>query len=503
MGRTSQRRVSAPGTHPEGWVPQMGLFQQPSEARSGSPSKRIHRLDTSYHLVHDSSRRDCGQEKVGANDERASQGIMSGSQVNRQPGFTEPRGRRWIVVGSTFVTLGAAYGIWYSYAVFLVAFLRDFGWSRSVIAGAFSVFVMVHGIMGAINGWMAGWIGPKRLIIIGGCLLGFGLLLTAQTVAWWHLYLAFGVVVAVGVATAGWLPSVILVRGWFPDRIGTALGVASAGIGIGIAGLVPLTQYLIERVGWRWACRILAALVVALIVPATTFLVRDPPSLTAREGVSKMARRRAFSDGDAYWTLASAIKDWHFWGLAAVFFSGNVATQMLLVHQVAYLVDHGVSALVAASVGGLVGLVSIPGKMGWGAFSDRTNREVAYGLAFACLVTSMGALVLAGRNPTSLLPYAYAVLLGLGYAATAPLTPAAASDLFSGPRFSTIFGTLHISNSAGAAAGAWIAGWVHDVTGGYSAALWVAFGTAVFSATLLWIVAPRHPHPPPTGERRE
>ncbi len=413
--------------------------------------------------------------------------------------FSEPRERRWIVIASTFVTLGAAYGIWYGYAVFLVAFLRDFGWSRSVVAGGFSVFVIVHGAIGPINGWMAGQIGPRRLITIGGCLLGAGLLLTAETSAWWHLYLAFGVIVAVGVGTAGWVPSVILVRGWFPDRIGTALGVASAGIGIGIAGLVPLTQYLIEQVGWRWACRILAGLVLVWIVPATTFLVRDPPSPAGPEGSSKRGRSLPFSGGDAYWTLASAVKDWHFWGLAAVCFSGNVATQMLLVHQVAYLVDHGVPALVAASVGGLVGLASIPGKMGWGAFSDRTTREVAYALAFGCLVTSIGALVLAGRHPTSLLPYAYAVLLGLGYAATAPLTPAAANDLFSGPRFSTIFGTLQVSNSAGGAAGAWIAGRVYDMTGGYAAALWVAVGMAVFSATLLWIVAPRHPHPPPSG----
>jgi hypothetical protein len=45
----------------------------------------------------------------------------------------------WRVVATTFVTLGLAYGFWYSYSVFLVAFLREFGWSRSVVAGAFSL----------------------------------------------------------------------------------------------------------------------------------------------------------------------------------------------------------------------------------------------------------------------------------------------------------------------------------------------------------------------------
>ena len=201
--------------------------------------------------------------------------------------------------------------------------------------------------------------------------------------------------------------------------------------------------------------------------------------------------------GAVYWTLASAVRDWHFWGLALVFCSGNIATQMLLVHQVAFLVDHGMAPLAAAGIGGLVGLVSIPGKIGWGVFSDRTNREAAYTLAFACVAASVGALVLAGRSPASALPYAYGLLIGLGYAATAPLTPAAASDIFGGPRFSVIFGTLHVSNAIGASSGSWIAGRIFDGTGSYDLALALAFAMAVVSAGLLWLVAPRRPPSPP------
>jgi MFS family permease len=408
-----------------------------------------------------------------------------------RPDPQEGRRRGWIVVATTFVSLGLVYGIWYSYSVFLVAFLREFGWSRSLVAGAFSLFVLVHGCFSPISGWLGGRVGPRRLILAGGCALGGGLILTAQATRWWHLYLSFGVLTAAGVGASGWVASVVLVRGWFPDRIGTALGVASAGIGVGIFGLIPLAQFLINGVGWRWAYRILAGLIVAWILPAASLLVRDPPAgAGGRPG-------RTSVDGGMSWTLALAVRDWHFWGLAAVFYLGNVGTQMLLVHQVAYLVDHGVSLAAAAAVGGLVGLVSIPGKMGWGLLSDRTNRELAYTLAFACLVVSLGVLVLAGRYPASGLAYLYAVLVALGYSATAPLTPAAASDLFSGPRFSTIFGTLHLGNSLGAATGPWVAGKIFDATGSYAAALWLALVTAIASAALLWVVAPRRPHLPP------
>ena len=126
-----------------------------------------------------------------------------------------------------------------------------------------------------------------------------------------------------------------------------------------------------------------------------------------------------------------------------MFVAGSFATQTLLVHQVAYLVDHGVPALAAASVVGVVGLASVAGKTGWGVLSDRFGRELAYTLAFACVLASVGALAVAGAWPSPVLPYVYAVLIGLGYAATAPLTPAVASDLFGGPRFPRIFGVLH------------------------------------------------------------
>ncbi len=399
--------------------------------------------------------------------------------------------RGWIVVAGTFVNLAMVYGIWYSYSVLLVAILREFGWTRSTIAGAFSVFVIVHGLFSPFNGWLVGRVGPRRVILAGGCLMGLGVLLTAEATAWWHLYLTFGGVAAIGVASAGWVPSIVLVRKWFPDRVGTALGVASAGIGIGIGVLVPLTQMLVDLVGWRWAYRTLAVVTTGWVVPATLFLLRDPPSDADWGGKSGGA------PAGIYWTLSTAVRDWHFWGLAIVFGSGNVATQMLLVHQVAFLVDHGVAALVAASIAGLVGLVSILGKVTWGTLSDRTNRELAYSIAFACVIMSIGALVLAGRHPGSALPYLYAVFIGLGYAATAPLTPAAASDLFGGPKFSTIFGTLHLSNAIGASAGAWAAGRIFDVTGSYAGALALALAAALLSVGLMWVVAPRRPHPPP------
>mgnify|MGYP005814811681 CR=1 FL=1 len=128
------------------------------------------------------------------------------------------------------MTMTLLYGLWYSYSVFLVALLEEFGWSRSVTAGAFSIFALVHAGVGPFFGPIAERFGPRRVILFGGCVLALGLLLAGQTSQPWHLYLAFGFIAAVGIGFSGYVPLVILVRGWFPTRIGTAARLATAGI---------------------------------------------------------------------------------------------------------------------------------------------------------------------------------------------------------------------------------------------------------------------------------
>ena len=409
--------------------------------------------------------------------------------------MSQKSGRGWVILATSFITLAVIYGVWYSYSVFLVALIREFGWSRSLVSGAFAVFSLIHGGLGPPVGWLLRRAGPRRVILAGVGVMALGLCLTAQTTAWWHLYLAFGVVTALGVSLNGWVPQVILVQAWFPDRVGSAMGIASAGIGVGIFGFVPLVQLLINWCGWRWTLGALAAVAVAWGLPSTLWLVRDPPAFARASSGTRGAPAPA--ESKAHWTLAAALRSWRFWGLASVFFMANFVTQMLMIHQVAYLVDHGMPPMMAAMVGGAVGLVSIGAKLGWGVLSDRTSRELTYTLAAGCIVASIGFLALAGRHPASALPFVYAALAAFGYGVLSPVFPAAAADLFSGPGFSTIYGALYTMICLALASGPWIAGQVFDLTGSYAAALWIGLAMAVISPAVLWVVAPRRPNPTP------
>jgi MFS family permease len=175
-----------------------------------------------------------------------------------------------------------------------------------------------------------------------------------------------------------------------------------------------------------------------------------------------------------------------FWLMVVTFFCGSVCSQTLHVHQVAFLVDHGIRAMVAASVVGVVGVASIFGKTGGGWLSDRVEREIVYIGGIAILVSAVGALLLVGQTVTVWGAYAYAVMLGLGYAVTAALTPAMVSDRFHGRHFGAIMGVGLFGSATGSAVGPWMSGYLHDLTGSYTAPFAIAAASGILAGAAGW-----------------
>ena len=397
---------------------------------------------------------------------------------------------RALSLAITAVTLALAYGIWYSYSVILVALLQEYGWSRSVLAGAFSVFTLVHGSANPLIGALCDRLRPLVLMAVGGAALGVALFLDSFIASPWHLYAAFGFVTAITVAAAGWVPSLVQVQRDFQDKLGFAVGLLSSGVGIGMTFVVPLTQFLIDAYGWRTAFRVLAAICALWIVPSSLYLLRvrnrgqSPINLAHTDAAPDPRARTRKPLYNA--TLKEAWRHEPFWLMLGAFFFGNVCSQTLHVHQVAYLVDNGVSTTMAASVVGLVGASSIVGKIGGGWLADRLERELVYICGIAIMLAAVAALAMIGPQPPAWAIYGYAVLLGVGYSATAAITPSMISDRFGGPNFGSIIGALLIGSSAGSAVGPWMAGFIFDHTGSYMLAFAIAATTGIVTAAAGW-----------------
>src|SRR2546422_601381 len=84
---------------------------------------------------------------------------------------TSSRSRRpWLVVGTVWVTLAIASGLYFSFPVFFVALLEEFGWSRGATAAAFSISSVVQGALSPMIGILVDRLGPRRVMLGGGTL---------------------------------------------------------------------------------------------------------------------------------------------------------------------------------------------------------------------------------------------------------------------------------------------------------------------------------------------
>ncbi len=415
----------------------------------------------------------------------------------------------WLILAGSVVSLGLTYSVMYSFSVFYVALLEEFGWGRGEAAGVYSVFMIVTGAGALGAGALSDRFGPGRVIAGGGTLLAVGLLICSRLTELWQFYLSFGVLVALGVTVAGWTPCVTMVNRWFSARLGLALGIASAGIGVGIMVVVPLVQILISNLGWRAAYISLAGIVFLGLLPVGLIVLRGRPEDLGQQvdGAGSAAvgpmrtgkpptRKRGMEVVDREWasrewTVGMAAKTTRCWLLAAVKLLGGIATQMIFVHQVIYLVDGGYDRVLAASIVGLIGLLSVAAKVFWGWAADNIGREMTYTFGCAAMVLAVGLLGLAKVVPDSGMLYLYAAVFAMGYAVSAPLWPIVTSDLFAGRYFGSIYGFITLFSGFGNALGAWLGGYVYDLTGSYTIAFGVAAVAKAASAGALWIVAPR------------
>ena len=380
--------------------------------------------------------------------------------------------------------LALAYGIWYCYSVILVALSDDFGWTRAVLSGAFAVFAVVQGCTNPIVGYLCDRLPPPALTIFGGLLLGCSLFLDSFIQAQWQLYVYFGVLTSIAVSFCGWAPAVVQVQRRFRARLGLALGIASSGIGVGMLLVVPLCQLLIQEFGWRTAFKVLALLSSISIVFAGSYLLKQWPTRgkdkTKKYNFNFARQSRNNGAGVRFRDLKKLMSTTPFWLMVSIFFLGAVSSQTLHVHQVAYLVEHGISGIAAAWVVGTVGIASVFGKVMGGWLSDFVEREKVYIGGLVVLLVAILTIIFAATYGSLGAAYFYAVFLGIGYSATAAITPAMVSDRFDGEYFGTILGVGLFGSALGSAIGPWSAGVLFDLTGSYN----ISFAIAAFSACL-------------------
>ncbi|MBI4526811.1 MAG: MFS transporter [Deltaproteobacteria bacterium] len=402
----------------------------------------------------------------------------------------------WVVLGIAFITVGAAFGCRSAFAVFLLAIIDEFHWSRSLVSGALILGSVAWTTAAPVIGMLLDRFGPRIVLSSGAIIMASGFVVSSFTQNVVQFYLGMGFLVGLGFAAMPMTAQAAFISNWFVRMRGMAMGITASGIGAGIFVIVPFTQWLVSTFGWRQAYLALATLLCFLIAPLNLFFQRRSPQelgLAPDFGRSP-APHQPGTRGPAQahqWTLRDALRTFRFWTFALAVLTGAIPLHMILIHQVAAVSEAGFSKDVAAFALGLTGFFTAPSMIFLGTTSDRLGREWTYTFGSAAMIFAIGILLSLKDTSQTWMLYAFAPLFAFGFASRQSLYPTIAADLFHGKEFGAILGVFALFIGAGAGLGPWLGGYLHDLSGTYTHGFWIAILLAVTSVILVWVTGPR------------
>ena len=401
----------------------------------------------------------------------------------------------WTIVGVSFTSLLIRFGVLQTFGVFLVALVKEFGWNRGAVSGAQSLVMLMVGLGGPVAGYCLQRWGARKTIAISALFLGLALALTSQVREIWQFYLLWGFLVGLGHSFQSIVPWTAVVSNWFIKKRGAAMGIAMSGIGIGYFIIVPVTQYIISTFSWQVAMISVGGILVLGIAPLSAILVREKPEDMNLLPDGESAPKKTATDKqghvavaaeDGGWTVRKALRTSPFWCICLSFAAILFTTNIILAHQVAYMVDVGYSAGFAAFIFGVFGITSLPFRVVWGFFTDRMGPVTAYTLSTVLLLSGIVALLLIKSPSQAWLPWVFALLWGCSYGTTIIIVAVVSANLYQGKNFGVIFGFITLIAQVLGSPGAWAGGYLYDLTGNYNLAFTLAVVSAALSCGLMW-----------------
>jgi MFS family permease len=150
-----------------------------------------------------------------------------------------------------------------------------------------------------------------------------------------------------------------------------------------------------------------------------------------------------------------------------------------IVHFLPYADDMGMGEVRAANVVAVTSVFSIGGSILLGLAADRKSRSHVLGLTY--FLRGISFLLLLALPKDNLI-FMYALVLGISWTATTPLTAAISADLYGRTNLGVIFGTLFTFMNLGFGVGSLLDGVIYDVAGGYNIALMINATLGILAA---------------------
>jgi MFS family permease len=402
----------------------------------------------------------------------------------------------WIVLATNLICL-VGYGTWlYSFGVFFKPMAAEFGWTRAMTAGAYSLRSIEGGIASPVVGWAVDKYGSRGVIVVGAIISGLSFVLMPLVDSLLGFYLIYGILLSTGMSAMLYLPAWTVLAKWFKRLRSRAMSLLAVGAGLGGLVCAPASAYLITHFGWRTAFVVLGVTIWVVAIPLA-LVVRnspeemglgpdgDPPLDDSSREEERGSQPEPGAAAPVEYTLKQALKSSVFWMLALAFFFFGMAHSTVTVHTVPALTDAGIPQETAAFSFGLLTLVSIIGRLSFGYLGDFVTKRYLFMVAY--LLTGTGLLVLMNAN-TMPMVYLFIFLFGVGFGGTVPLMPAIRADYFGLAALGKIQGFMNPVMMFAGAVGPIFAGYVFDTTGSYRISFMVT-GLLTFCAVIAMFFA--------------
>jgi MFS family permease len=383
----------------------------------------------------------------------------------------------WIIVGLSFFTMAFHLTARFSFAIFQVPLIAEFGWTRGALGSVFALMMGLYALLSPFAGSLLDKFGPRAVVPWGSVMVGTGLVGGFFISSLWHAYLLLGMFIGLGTALSGFATHSAILPRWFRQKRGIATGIVLSGIGIGSLFLSPTIERLIAHFGWRIAYLVYGFFVLGILAPLNFIFLRDRPEsmgqrldgLPRPEAEATLPRKAETDEGNSIGQVFFRVKNSKsFWALALLGFIVGFHTNTILSHLQLYLVDTGFSTATGAMIIGLAGLLHVTGSVLIGRISDKVGRPRAQ--AFSCVIGVLGIVILLSIRHLSHPPmpgFLFSVFYGLGTGGMSAMHSSMAADSFGERSFGTVMGMLTICYAGGGMVGPPMAGFVFDFTTSY------------------------------------
>ncbi|MGO4723879.1 MULTISPECIES: MFS transporter [unclassified Inquilinus] len=383
------------------------------------------------------------------------------------------RNKATLVVLAAALILSAAMGIRQTFGLFIGPFSFDRGLPVTLIAFAIALHNLVWGFAQPFAGAAADRYGAAPVVAFGAVAFAAGLVLAAVAPSGIMLVVGMGVLVGIGVSCTTF--GVVLTavgRVASAEKRSMAMGLASAGGSLGQVLIVPLAQVVTETSGIAASLLVLALLVLAA-APLGIILDRRESSVAPVQGPPPP------SLGEA---LSQACRHSGYRLLTIGFFTCGFQLAFIGTHLPGYLVLCHMPVGLGATALSLIGLFNMVGSWACGWLGGRYRQHYVLGWLYLIRGVAIAAFFLLPKSSASVV--IFAAVMGLTWLGTVPLTSGLVAKVFGTRHLGTLFGVCFLSHQIGSFLGAWLGGFVFDVTGSYSL-IWAATAAAGLVAAAL------------------